>query len=142
MPPAAKAREAVNGRTTTSARTSSRARLIDRRGGPRYGPPASSSEGGYAPLGLPRPALGRAPAQPWRASGLTQDVSSNLHRILPDEQRDEPGEDPEADDGADAVQAAPAAEQRDRKSTRLNSSHGYISYAVFCLKKKKTGQRV
>src|SRR3989449_9353617 len=27
---------------------------------------------------------------------------------------------------------------RDRKSTRLNSSHGYISYAVFCLKKKKT----
>src|SRR2546429_3181204 len=26
--------------------------------------------------------------------------------------------------------------QRDRKSTRLNSSHGYISYAVFCLKKK------
>src|SRR5256884_6954574 len=27
---------------------------------------------------------------------------------------------------------------RDRKSTRLNSSHGYISYAVFCLKKKKS----
>src|SRR5256884_4699253 len=29
------------------------------------------------------------------------------------------------------------AHRRDRKSTRLNSSHGYISYAVFCLKKKK-----
>src|SRR5256884_7039867 len=29
------------------------------------------------------------------------------------------------------------AGRRDRKSTRLNSSHGYISYAVFCLKKKK-----
>src|SRR2546422_6057008 len=29
----------------------------------------------------------------------------------------------------------------DRKSTRLNSSHGYISYAVFCLKKKKTETR-
>src|SRR2546429_1005159 len=28
--------------------------------------------------------------------------------------------------------------EEDRKSTRLNSSHGYISYAVFCLKKKKT----
>src|SRR2546429_4405605 len=28
-------------------------------------------------------------------------------------------------------------EDVDRKSTRLNSSHGYISYAVFCLKKKK-----
>src|SRR2546422_2256285 len=29
----------------------------------------------------------------------------------------------------------------DRKSTRLNSSHGYISYAVFCLKKKKNLKR-
>src|SRR2546422_6557182 len=29
------------------------------------------------------------------------------------------------------------SKRRDRKSTRLNSSHGYISYAVFCLKKKK-----
>src|SRR2546422_7210373 len=29
------------------------------------------------------------------------------------------------------------AAHADRKSTRLNSSHGYISYAVFCLKKKK-----
>src|SRR2546429_5942644 len=29
----------------------------------------------------------------------------------------------------------------DRKSTRLNSSHGYISYAVFCLKKKKVTQQ-
>src|SRR5687768_17647887 len=28
-------------------------------------------------------------------------------------------------------------QKKDRKSTRLNSSHGYISYAVFCLKKKK-----
>src|SRR3989449_8473315 len=31
-------------------------------------------------------------------------------------------------------------EQGDRKSTRLNSSHGYISDAVFCLKKKKRSQ--
>src|SRR5205809_6536690 len=30
----------------------------------------------------------------------------------------------------------------DRKSTRLNSSHGYISYAVFCLKKKKQDHQV
>src|SRR5687768_17728863 len=29
----------------------------------------------------------------------------------------------------------------DRKSTRLNSSHGYISYAVFCLKKKKNKKK-
>src|SRR5687768_17994903 len=34
-----------------------------------------------------------------------------------------------------------ARELRDRKSTRLNSSHGYISYAVFCLKKKKTKKK-
>src|SRR2546422_7113684 len=31
----------------------------------------------------------------------------------------------------------PGLPEKDRKSTRLNSSHGYISYAVFCLKKKK-----
>src|SRR3989449_7792782 len=31
----------------------------------------------------------------------------------------------------------PRCNAADRKSTRLNSSHGYISYAVFCLKKKK-----
>src|SRR2546422_5409235 len=39
--------------------------------------------------------------------------------------------------------SAPAASRRalDRKSTRLNSSHGYISYAVFCLKKKKRNDR-
>src|SRR2546422_3163665 len=32
--------------------------------------------------------------------------------------------------------------RRDRKSTRLNSSHGYISYAVFCLKKKKKKKKM
>src|SRR2546427_7101492 len=38
----------------------------------------------------------------------------------------------------DAVWDWDPAAQRDRKSTRLNSSHSQISYAVFCLKKKKT----
>src|SRR2546422_5833694 len=38
---------------------------------------------------------------------------------------------------ADAVHVNFTLDPRDRKSTRLNSSHGYISYAVFCLKKKK-----
>src|SRR2546422_8332693 len=38
---------------------------------------------------------------------------------------------------AAAARQALRAPDRDRKSTRLNSSHGYISYAVFCLKKKK-----
>src|SRR2546429_3760676 len=41
-----------------------------------------------------------------------------------------------ADRGREGV-AADRTGRRDRKSTRLNSSHGYISYAVFCLKKKK-----
>src|SRR2546422_5546858 len=43
-------------------------------------------------------------------------------------------------DGAVATIVFPSIRtlSRDRKSTRLNSSHGYISYAVFCLKKKKT----
>src|SRR5438128_4009628 len=36
------------------------------------------------------------------------------------------------------VRISPVPEAADRKSTRLNSSHGSISYAVFCLKKKKT----
>src|SRR2546422_1643842 len=44
------------------------------------------------------------------------------------------------------VEALPTAAQdsvrmRDRKSTRLNSSHGYISYAVICLKKKKNSSK-
>src|SRR2546422_5230786 len=38
---------------------------------------------------------------------------------------------------ADRPTHSATAPNRDRKSTRLNSSHGYISYAVFCLKKKK-----
>src|SRR3712207_8685883 len=39
--------------------------------------------------------------------------------------------------GGDGDRVVPGRE-RDRKSTRLNSSHANISYAVFCLKKKKT----
>src|SRR5438477_5746424 len=51
-----------------------------------------------------------------------------------------------AADDADAlrlrhVRRDGAHERADRKSTRLNSSHMSISYAVFCLKKKKTTQR-
>src|SRR2546429_9999672 len=42
------------------------------------------------------------------------------------------------DDSAATEGGAGRRRRADRKSTRLNSSHGYISYAVFCLKKKKT----
>src|SRR3712207_7354976 len=41
-----------------------------------------------------------------------------------------------------SVGAQAAAERLDRKSTRLNSSHANISYAVFCLKKKKNDPAV
>src|SRR5215210_752284 len=42
----------------------------------------------------------------------------------------------------EAIRAGSDGEMRDRKSTRLNSSHRCISYAVFCLKKKNKEQRV
>src|SRR5438445_7280648 len=41
----------------------------------------------------------------------------------------------------EAAEVRVAFDQRDRKSTRLNSSHANISYAVFCLKKKKVANR-
>src|SRR3712207_8425934 len=47
--------------------------------------------------------------------------------------REAPGH---ADPRGDEVQPADRAVEGDRKSTRLNSSHANISYAVFCLKKK------
>src|SRR3712207_7769328 len=49
---------------------------------------------------------------------------------------------PDAKDHDDAVHAVPddSPDNEDRKSTRLNSSHANISYAVFCLKKKKRKQ--
>src|SRR5687768_17922085 len=43
-------------------------------------------------------------------------------------------------DGDDLADGVLGQQHADRKSTRLNSSHGYISYAVFCLKKKKKKQ--
>src|SRR2546422_3971623 len=53
-------------------------------------------------------------------------------RRVPDEEEQGHG-----GEGRRSAPARPQGEGRDRKSTRLNSSHGYISYAVFCLKKKK-----
>src|SRR3989449_3841124 len=45
---------------------------------------------------------------------------------------------PGGEQGRGRARAAAVVGVADRKSTRLNSSHGYISYAVFCLKKKRT----
>src|SRR5688572_33298755 len=50
---------------------------------------------------------------------------------------EQPGRRPEGDAAAAAPGGRPGAAAVDRKSTRLNSSHSQISYAVFCLKKKK-----
>src|SRR2546429_3574400 len=59
------------------------------------------------------------------------------------EQKDDEADRPER--APDPVQPSPALEEGervDRKSTRLNSSHGYISYAVFCLKKKNSHPKI
>src|SRR2546427_5441317 len=47
---------------------------------------------------------------------------------------------PPAEDDGEPATRADVLGPRDRKSTRLNSSHSQISYAVFCLKKKKKKQ--
>src|SRR5256884_5419263 len=59
------------------------------------------------------------------------DIAARLRRIL---EQEGVGFDAA---GLKLVAQAADGSMRDRKSTRLNSSHGYISYAVFCLKKKK-----
>src|SRR2546422_3313118 len=76
-------------------------------------------------------------------TATTEIYTLSLHDALPISQRY-----PEDFDGINVGGSANFAQihnrvqyvwngQVDRKSTRLNSSHGYISYAVFCLKKKK-----
>src|SRR2546429_5287173 len=80
---------------------------------------------------------------------LAGDAAHDLHRLV-----DPVGERPVAPAEGARISGAPALEPGDvelqggerlaqlidRKSTRLNSSHGYISYAVFCLKKKKSNK--
>src|SRR3989449_8495410 len=71
----------------------------------------------------------------------TEDVTDGRVRVCGERpgaeaDRRQRGHEPaERREGSDRVQ--PIVVLGDRKSTRLNSSHGYISYAVFCLKKKK-----
>src|SRR2546422_4527416 len=57
-------------------------------------------------------------------------LGDELHRLFEIER-------PDGDEPDGLVRDRSAHVGLDRKSTRLNSSHGYISYAVFCLKKKK-----
>src|SRR2546422_2086127 len=65
----------------------------------------------------------------------TPEGYANLCRLVTEAQLGRPDRrDPRLD-----FAALEARHAGDRKSTRLNSSHGYISYAVFCLEKKKNG---
>src|SRR2546426_2018272 len=67
---------------------------------------------------------GRLPAQPRRQMHRPAEDIRPLLSLLSDE-------------GTHHQPVAQERQERDRKSTRLNSSHLVISYAVFCLKKKK-----
>src|SRR5687768_17829949 len=72
--------------------------------------------------------VSRHPRRDGRAGAL--ELASTVHEFpLPGASPRSPSQD------------APAA-RLDRKSTRLNSSHGYISYAVFCLKKKNNNELI
>src|SRR2546429_6704412 len=90
-------------------------------------------------------------------TATTEIYTLSLHDALPisrDEGGHGHGAREDRGDGARraVVQGSGAAARRcrrqvsghrgDRKSTRLNSSHGYISYAVFCLKKKKYNNQI
>src|SRR5947207_4669764 len=72
-------------------------------------------------------------------TATTEIYTLSLHDALPICQDDDIGgiAAPLADDSGGPAGAAGDLADRDRKSTRLNSSHTVISYAVFCLKKKK-----
>src|SRR5205809_7633264 len=70
-------------------------------------------------------------------TATTEIYTLSLHDALPIYRpRDRPAGGERARGGSGADGGA-----LDRKSTRLNSSHGYISYAVFCLKKKKKNNK-
>src|SRR2546422_6179202 len=78
------------------------------------------------------PLAGQALRQGAEAGGLARlagSVDDEVQLVV--EQMADPGNTPFAGQHVVVLRVA-----GDRKSTRLNSSHGYISYAVFCLKKK------
>src|SRR2546422_5991033 len=91
----------------------------------------------YAMDGVPgerHPGLG---AEAYQRPGLT----TELRRIGPTRRSGLKNKPRDRDDAGFDAELSDVPIEQDRKSTRLNSSHGYISYAVFCLKKKKTSQK-
>src|SRR3989449_10622890 len=97
----------------------------------RYGLPRGERDRYGRGRQLRRCSAGR-PATKAPAASTGHDQVLNRFRFIPGADRGEVSGDRVA---LRAVSSA--VEIGDRKSTRLNSSHGYISYAVFCLKKKK-----
>src|SRR2546422_7373163 len=80
-------------------------------------------------------------------TATTEIYTLSLHDALPISKKEHDDRYAQGEEWWSIVKRIWAGEDRfdhegDRKSTRLNSSHGYISYAVFCLKKKKKEQRV
>src|SRR2546422_7412675 len=70
--------------------------------------------------------------------GRPDDAQPHRRRDLTGRRDGRAREQPVQIGSGEAVQPIGQGGREDRKSTRLNSSHGYISYAVFCLEKKKT----
>src|SRR2546422_7359645 len=88
----------------------------------------------YTTLFRSKPAAGLE-----QARGLEEKLARKLEGV--ESAKDTAEKADQGDDSADIEEKGFAgAALIDRKSTRLNSSHGYISYAVFCLKKKKINQ--
>src|SRR5438128_5605094 len=77
---------------------------------------------------FPYTTLFRSAAVDQDRATLVEVLAAGLRLLAPDDDRDERG--------------LLALHGRDRKSTRLNSSHGSISYAVFCLKKKNKEYKI
>src|SRR3712207_8449502 len=76
-------------------------------------------------------AIDRASAVAVRTAAWVRDLVASTEGL-----RDAELDDP-ASCGCDGLRITVVSDKPDRKSTRLNSSHANISYAVFCLKKKK-----
>src|SRR3989442_10018794 len=71
-------------------------------------------------------------------TATTEIYTLSLHDALPIYRGDHHHDHDADGDAEDGQRGSPLDHPRDRKSTRLNSSHVRISYAVFCLKKKKS----
>src|SRR5256885_10528567 len=108
------------------------------------GPPqavAGRRAGGLRGAGLPRRSHGRHRRAGGRLQASAVSAFSRETRTISGSSghplRRARGEDPQRDDRDKRQQGTGVQKSQDRKSTRLNSSHLVISYAVFCLKKKK-----